>query len=251
MYCPSCGANQAEGRRFCTNCGTNLWVVSQALSAPPRAGGPNLPPRPDPREAARQRELASGVKLALIGGAFVALQFFSFIFSLPFRRGGSTFGFWGFVALALWPSASRRSSRRARWAPRPRPTRSTSRRRGFRRAAPPGFSVDWSTRPGRSTRRCGRRRGPPRVSLKMRRSICRGSNRPRGAALCSVRIAAPRSAGRSSSAAVRGQPRAVHEAMVRPDAPGAIDWTKTFAADVDLQRSATPEEKRLNEIKGA
>ena len=101
MYCPSCGANQAEGRRFCTNCGTNLWVVSQALSAPPRAGEPNQPLRPDPREAARQRELASGVKLALIGGAFVALQFFSFIFSLPFRRGGSTFGFWGFVALVL------------------------------------------------------------------------------------------------------------------------------------------------------
>src|SRR4029453_14722140 len=99
MYCPSCGANQAEGRRFCTNCGTNLWVVSQALSAPPRFAGQSPPPYPAAREAAReaarQRELAKGVKLALIGGAFVALQFFSFIFSLPFRRGGSPFGFWG------------------------------------------------------------------------------------------------------------------------------------------------------------
>jgi len=44
--------------------------------------------------------------------------------------------------------------------------------------------------------------------------------------------------------------RAVQEAMVRPDAQGALDWTKTFAAEIHRQRSATPEEKRLNEIKG-
>jgi hypothetical protein len=44
--------------------------------------------------------------------------------------------------------------------------------------------------------------------------------------------------------------RAVQEAMVRPDAPGALDWNRAFAAEIHRQRSATPEEKRLNEIKG-
>ena len=35
MYCPNCGGNNNADTRFCTVCGTNLTVVSDALSGKP------------------------------------------------------------------------------------------------------------------------------------------------------------------------------------------------------------------------
>lgn len=32
MFCPTCGRDNAVGRKFCATCGTNLDLVSQALS---------------------------------------------------------------------------------------------------------------------------------------------------------------------------------------------------------------------------
>ena len=32
MYCPKCGNNQTEERKFCTSCGTNLGAVTAALT---------------------------------------------------------------------------------------------------------------------------------------------------------------------------------------------------------------------------
>ena len=32
MFCPTCGKENALGRKFCVACGTNLEAVSQALS---------------------------------------------------------------------------------------------------------------------------------------------------------------------------------------------------------------------------
>jgi hypothetical protein len=32
MYCPTCGVENSHERKYCTSCGTNLEVVSQALS---------------------------------------------------------------------------------------------------------------------------------------------------------------------------------------------------------------------------
>ncbi|HEX4947476.1 MAG TPA: zinc ribbon domain-containing protein [Blastocatellia bacterium] len=32
MYCPTCGANQANDKKFCPACGTNLAVVTAALT---------------------------------------------------------------------------------------------------------------------------------------------------------------------------------------------------------------------------
>ena len=32
MFCPTCGVDNSLGRKYCSSCGTNLEVVSQALS---------------------------------------------------------------------------------------------------------------------------------------------------------------------------------------------------------------------------
>lgn len=101
MFCPTCGAHQTGERRFCTSCGQNLLLVSQALGGRRPAQQLAPPQRPPHLEIDRQRDLAKGVKLTIIGGAFLAIQFFSFIFSLPFRSNGSPFGFLSFVALIL------------------------------------------------------------------------------------------------------------------------------------------------------
>jgi predicted phage tail protein len=99
MFCPKCGSNQGEGKRFCTICGTNLAAVSQALSG--RLPQPNYyaPPVPHPLEIERQRAMAKGVRLTIIGGGFVAWQFFNFVFSSHFS--GSPIGFWAFIGFIL------------------------------------------------------------------------------------------------------------------------------------------------------
>ena len=38
MYCPNCGSNNQAELKFCTHCGTNLGVVSDALSARASSG---------------------------------------------------------------------------------------------------------------------------------------------------------------------------------------------------------------------
>ncbi len=100
MFCPKCGSNQGEGKRFCTVCGTNLAAVSQALTGQLPQPNYYAPPVLHPVEVERQRAMAKGVRLSIIGGGIVALNFFSFIFQGPFR-GGSPFGFWTFVGFIL------------------------------------------------------------------------------------------------------------------------------------------------------
>ena len=103
MFCPTCGSNQGEAKKFCTVCGTNLLAVSQVLSGAIPSSPQYQTPVSDPLAYKRERRKASGVKLAILGGGIVALKFFSFIFAGPFR-GGSPFGFWttiGFIFLAI------------------------------------------------------------------------------------------------------------------------------------------------------
>lgn len=108
MFCPKCGSNQGE-RRFCTGCGTNLAAVSQSLLGnlvpPNHAYTGQLPhsqsfmtPPITPYEMERQREYANGMKMLLVGGAFLAYNIFKFIVSF----GHSGFGFFSFVGLVLF-----------------------------------------------------------------------------------------------------------------------------------------------------
>jgi hypothetical protein len=108
MFCPKCGSNQGE-RRFCTGCGTNLAAVSQSLLGNPVPPShaytgqlphsqPFLTPPITPYEMERQREYANGMKMLLVGGAFLAYNIFKFILSF----GHSGFGFFSFVGLVLF-----------------------------------------------------------------------------------------------------------------------------------------------------
>jgi hypothetical protein len=99
MFCPKCGSNQGEGKRFCTVCGTNLVAVSQALTGQIPQPNYYAPPVPHPLEIERQREMAKGVRFSIIGGGIVAWRFFSFVFFSHFR--GSPFGFWTFIGFIL------------------------------------------------------------------------------------------------------------------------------------------------------
>jgi hypothetical protein len=104
MYCPNCGANQADQKKFCTNCGTNLLAVSRALQGPPVVFAAPPAPFQNPidriRDAQRERRYASGVRLTIIGGAILALQLLRFIFSWHLGQ-GSPFGFFSLVAIVI------------------------------------------------------------------------------------------------------------------------------------------------------
>ena len=101
MFCPNCGVHQTGDRKFCTSCGQNLMVVSQAMGGQPNGPAPMAQGQFPLIERRRAHDLAKGVKLTIIGGAFLAIQFFGFIFSIPFRTGRSPFGFFSFIALIL------------------------------------------------------------------------------------------------------------------------------------------------------
>lgn len=101
MFCPKCGSNQGEGKRFCTVCGTNLAAVSQALTG--RIQQPNFYAQPVPTqfEIERQRDMANGVRLTIIGGGFLAWQFFNFVFSGFQGPPIKFFTFIGFILAAV------------------------------------------------------------------------------------------------------------------------------------------------------
>jgi hypothetical protein len=105
MFCPKCGSNQGEGRRFCTVCGTNLAAVSQALTGQIPQSNYYAAPTPhqlevERLEAQRRHDMAKGVRFSIIGGGIVAFKFFSYIFFDMFR-GGSPIGFWTFIGFNL------------------------------------------------------------------------------------------------------------------------------------------------------
>jgi hypothetical protein len=84
-------------------------IVSQALSGkapmleaqPARAIERGAPALSSARPDRRRRDLEKGVKLTIAGSVFLAIQFFSFLLSLPFQSSGSPFGFFSFVALIV------------------------------------------------------------------------------------------------------------------------------------------------------
>lgn len=94
MYCPNCATpTQVPEQNYCKNCGTNLLVVTQALTVsgpspnftPFQANTPSLGFAPDPNEAARRKfskigwamvggGILLGIFMAILGNAFEAIS---------------------------------------------------------------------------------------------------------------------------------------------------------------------------------
>ena len=66
MYCPNCGSNNQAGIKFCTRCGTNLAVVSEALSG--RTGQPAA----DDRVVKLLKDYYSGRRATFLGTPLLA-----------------------------------------------------------------------------------------------------------------------------------------------------------------------------------
>jgi len=71
MYCPSCGSNNQDELKFCTRCGTNLGVVSDAL-----AGKPTARLKPDERIVRLLKDYYRRRPMTLIGAAGSVLSLF-------------------------------------------------------------------------------------------------------------------------------------------------------------------------------
>ncbi len=71
MYCPSCGSNNQDEVKFCTRCGTNLGVVSDALRG--RTTGAL---ETDERTVTLLKDYYRGRRMMIIGGAASALALF-------------------------------------------------------------------------------------------------------------------------------------------------------------------------------
>lgn len=78
MFCPSCGTQVAEEKKFCIKCGTNLAVVSDALA------GRSAPSEPSPLiKAVPQfhRELGKAVAKGVTGAGLLVTALIVFLAS--------------------------------------------------------------------------------------------------------------------------------------------------------------------------
>jgi zinc ribbon protein len=71
VYCPTCGSNNQDEVRFCTRCGTNLEVVSDALKG--RTSGQL---ETDERTLTLLKDYYRSRRMMFIGGAASALALF-------------------------------------------------------------------------------------------------------------------------------------------------------------------------------
>lgn len=71
MFCPTCGSSNQDEVKFCTRCGTNLGVVSDAL-----AGKTTGTLETDERTLNLLKDYYRGRRMMLIGGAASALSLF-------------------------------------------------------------------------------------------------------------------------------------------------------------------------------
>lgn len=82
MYCPSCGSNNQDEVKFCTRCGTNLGVVSDALS-----GKHVSQSQIDERMVSLFKDYYSGRNSVIIGTVVCAIVLFKVVlfalFSFP------------------------------------------------------------------------------------------------------------------------------------------------------------------------
>lgn len=71
MYCPSCGSDNQNELRYCTRCGTNLGVISDALAGRPTGGIET-----DERKVKLLKDYYRSRPMTLLGAAGSALSLF-------------------------------------------------------------------------------------------------------------------------------------------------------------------------------
>ena len=104
MYCPSCSSQNQDEVKFCTRCGTNLAVVSEALSGKAASHS-----QIDERMVNLFKDYYSGRNSVIIGGVVSAIVLFKIVlfalFSFPARGFMSTVAtfllVYGLIAL-IW-----------------------------------------------------------------------------------------------------------------------------------------------------
>src|SRR5690349_20804882 len=110
MYCPKCGSQNQEDLKFCTRCGTNLAVVSDALSG--KFDGVDLPQE---KEVKLLTDYYRGRRSMILGFVAVVISVFklslhsllgnpeSFAWLSPLFTGLTIMGFlWFFWGVAKW-----------------------------------------------------------------------------------------------------------------------------------------------------
>ena len=102
MYCPSCGSNNLPDIKFCTRCGTNLGVVSEALT-----GKITGKPGADDRVAKLLRDYYRGRRDSITGAVLIpaGLLVMAIMMAAGLKPIGAFFivcwmFFWGASALA-------------------------------------------------------------------------------------------------------------------------------------------------------
>src|SRR5687767_5554044 len=112
MYCPNCGVNNQAELKFCTRCGTNLGVVSDALT-----GNTKGKPDPEDRMAKVLRDYYRGRRDTITGVVIIpaALLIMAIMMAAGLKPIGAFFivcwmFFWGAGSLAAglgkWIAAS-------------------------------------------------------------------------------------------------------------------------------------------------
>jgi hypothetical protein len=105
MFCPKCGAENAEAASFCRGCGSNISLVPQALTGTlesPRATAGVPLSRGERRELERERRREHKKKPASVEGAVVpfcgGIGFIVVALAIMLLMpGGHMWGFWMFI----------------------------------------------------------------------------------------------------------------------------------------------------------
>ncbi|MBX7221158.1 MAG: zinc-ribbon domain-containing protein [Blastocatellia bacterium] len=85
MYCPKCGSQNNDDIKFCRSCGTNIGLVTQALTGQMTA---TSNPGPLPLD---QKQISKGFRELFMGLGFAAIAIFSFAVR------GMGWGIWMFI----------------------------------------------------------------------------------------------------------------------------------------------------------
>jgi hypothetical protein len=95
MFCPKCGGQAIDGTKFCRSCGSDLEVVSAALTgklAVPNQKSLKKSKKDDCEETNDPDKLwASFIRNTLVGLAFIAIAIY---LTLSGTIGGNVWGFW-------------------------------------------------------------------------------------------------------------------------------------------------------------